>query len=137
MTMTSPSEAEEFNIWDYAVSGDPPQTATMAKPRKVQVKKDPHPRWLLFNAYVSWGMASQESSDSEVWLILYYHAGKDGVACVPMTRIMKRTGLAENTITKALWRLRKAGWISRIQRGGPNGGAAKYHLQIPKPLPVS
>ena len=105
--------------------------ARNAKEAKMKRKDAVKKRWAMLNHFVDYGMAGLELSDMAVWMTLFRHANADGVACVPQTRIKTLTGIAGSTITLAIERLLKTGWVERIQRGGPVGGPAKYCLIIP------
>lgn len=86
-------------------------------------------RWRLFNAFVDGGTADLKSADVLVWMALFRHAKPDGAVSLSRGRMVAITGLAPNTVTRALARLVVAGWLSRIRRGGPSGGLALYRVK--------
>ena len=114
----------------------PQELEQIAARKKLQAKKQQRKdaarrRWALLNRFVDEGMASLERSDVAVWIVLFRHAGADGVTSVSKSRLASVTGQDPKTVTVALRRLAGAGWISRLRRGGPTDGCAVYRVQKP------
>jgi len=119
----------------------PQELEQIAARKKLQAKKQQRKdaarrRWALLNRFVDEGMASLERSDVAVWIVLFRHAGADGVATVARARLIELTRLAPRTVKVSFQRLMQAGWVERMRRGGPVGGVAVYRVKIPKPSGV-
>ena len=68
------------------------------------------------------------------WLVLYRDTRK-GTACVSMKDIATRIGCSVRGVAKALAKLRKAGLVVQVFRGGQDRGPSIYRVWPTRPPP--
>ncbi len=90
-------------------------------------------RFAVLNAFVDAGMVKLSRVEIGTWLVLYRDT-RNGTACTSMKSIATRIGCSKQAVTKALAKLRKAGLVLQVFRGGQDRGASIYRA-LPTPTP--
>jgi len=90
-------------------------------------------RFAVLNAFVDAGMVKLSRVEIGAWLVLYRDTRK-GTACVSMKDIATRIGCSVRGVAKALAKLRKAGLVVQVFRGGQDRGPSVYRVW-PTPHP--
>jgi hypothetical protein len=90
-------------------------------------------RWQLLNTFVDCTMRGLGRADVAVWLVLYRDS-EGGTAQVGQGRIAARAGVCRRTVTLAIGRLKRAGLVEVIRRGGIGRGLSAYRIRaVSKP----
>jgi hypothetical protein len=84
-------------------------------------------RFAVLNAFVDAGMAGLSRVELATWLVLYRDT-RDGTACTSRASVAARVGCSVKAVGNAIARLRKAGLLIRVFRGGQEKGPSIYRV---------
>jgi len=103
------------------------------KPKGKPARRKTADRFAVLNAFVDAGMAGLSKVEAMTWLVLYRDT-RNGTACTSRASIAARVGCSVKAIGNALARLRKAGLLIQVFRGGQEKGPSIYRVwPVPKP----
>ncbi|NLF59367.1 MAG: helix-turn-helix domain-containing protein [Candidatus Hydrogenedens sp.] len=129
-----PGELAEpvYSQEELAAMAQDRERRTAMKAARARRKDVARRRWTMINCFVDEGMAGLKPADTAVWVALFRHARADGLVRLSRARLVSVTGLSPQTVKVSLSRLVSAGWLQRMQSGGPSGGIAVYCVKINK-----
>ena len=117
------------------VGEEPEALASSRRNKSAQSKADPTgkpkrrrataDRFATLNAFVDLSLRDLRRPDIAVWLILYRDT-RNGTARTGQSDIARRAGISERTVRRSIGRLRAAGLLRVIRRGGPTAGPSIY-----------
>ncbi len=81
----------------------------------------------MLNAFVDAGMVGLSKVEALTWLVLYRDT-RDGTACTSRASIAARVGCSVKAVGNALARLRKAGLLVQVFKGGQEKGPSIYRV---------
>jgi hypothetical protein len=85
-------------------------------------------RWRTLNAFVDRSARLVDPTAAAVWLVLFRFADRGGVVRASAGRVAASIGRHRLTVLRAIKRLRAAGLLSVVDRGGLHSGAAVHRL---------
>ncbi|HPF39410.1 MAG TPA: winged helix-turn-helix transcriptional regulator [Phycisphaerae bacterium] len=93
-----------------------------SKPKRRRATAD---RFATLNAFVDLSLRELRRPDIAVWLILFRDT-RNGTARTGQTDIARRAGISARTVRRSIGRLKAAGLLRIVKRGGPNAGPSVY-----------
>ena len=93
-----------------------------SKPKRRRATAD---RFATLNAFVDLSLSGLRRPDIAVWLILYRDT-RNGTARTGQADIARRAGISPRTVRRSIGRLKAAGLLRIVKRGGPNAGPSIY-----------
>ena len=93
-----------------------------SKPKRRRATAD---RFATLNAFVDLSLRELRRPEIAVWLILYRDT-RNGTARTGQSDIARRAGISERTVRRSIGRLKGAGLLRIVKRGGPNAGPSTY-----------
>jgi hypothetical protein len=84
-------------------------------------------RFAVLNAFVDAGMVGLSRVEIGTWLTLYRDT-RNGTACTSRASIAARVGCSVKAVGNALVRLRKAGLLIQVFKGGQEKGPSIYRV---------
>lgn len=90
-------------------------------------------RWRTLNAFVDRSACLVDPTAVAVWLVLFRFADREGVVRASAGRVAGNIGRHRLTVLRAIKRLRTAGLLSVVDRGGLRSGAAVHKLHAEPP----
>lgn len=90
-------------------------------------------RWRMLNAFVDRSARLVDPTAAAVWLVLFRFADRGGVVRASAGRVAGSIGRHRLTVVRAIKRLRTAGLLTVVDRGGLRSGAAVHRLHAEPP----
>jgi len=104
-----------------------------SKAKKKTSRRNTGDRFAVLNAFVDAGMVGLSRVEIGTWLRLYRET-RGGSACTSRASIAGRVGCSVKAVGNALARLRKAGLLIQVFKGGQERGSSIYRIwPMPKP----
>lgn len=93
-----------------------------SKPKQRRATGD---RFAVLNSFVDVSLCGLRRPEIAVWLILFRDT-RNGTARTGQADIARRAGISPRTVRRSIGRLKAAGLLRIVKRGGPNAGPSIY-----------
>lgn len=85
-------------------------------------------RFAVLNAFADVTLRSIDRAGIAVWLLLWRDTKADGLAKTSQADLARRAGISDRTARRAIDRLRRAGLLTVVHRGGLRRGISSYRV---------
>lgn len=86
-------------------------------------------RFAVVNAFADFTLRSIDRAGIAVWLLLWRDTKADGLAKTSQADLARRAGISDRTARRAIDRLRRAGLLTVVHRGGLRRGISSYRVR--------
>jgi len=98
------------------------------KPKRTAKTTATRNRFAALNAFADFTVRTLDRAAMAVWLLLWRDTKADGLAKTSQADLARRAGISDRTARRAIERLRRAGLLTVVHRGGLRRGISSYRV---------